>query len=76
MCYSVFIYSMRIELSTHSIATPVSANTASHMDAIPNRPRIITRILTASANTMFSLETIFALRAILIEIGMEVRSAS
>ena len=45
MCYSVFIYSMRIELSTHSIATPVSANTANHMDAIPNRPRIITRDL-------------------------------
>ena len=36
MHYSVFIYSMRIELSTHSIATPVSANTPSHMDAIPN----------------------------------------
>ena len=37
MCYSVFIYSMRTELSTHSIATPVSANTASHMDAMPEQ---------------------------------------
>ena len=39
MCYSVFIYSMRIELSTHSIATPVSANTASHMDGDLDRDR-------------------------------------
>ena len=30
-CY--FLYNIRMEFSTHSIATPESANTASHMEA-------------------------------------------
>ena len=28
-----FLYRVRMELSTHSMATPESANTASHMEA-------------------------------------------
>ena len=28
-----FLYNMRIELSTHNMATPLSANTAIHMEA-------------------------------------------
>ena len=45
-----------MEFSTHSIATPVSANTAIHMEANPHSPRIITAILIARANTMFCQE--------------------
>ncbi len=34
VCYAAFfVYSRRMEFSTHSIATPESANTASHMEA-------------------------------------------
>ena len=29
--FGYFLYSIRMELSTHSMATPESANTASHM---------------------------------------------
>ena len=42
-----------MELSTHSMATPLSAKTAIHMDAYPVSPSAMTKALTASANITF-----------------------
>lgn len=51
-----FLYRIRMEFNTQRIATPVSANTASHMEAIPMSPSTMTSAFTASANTTFWLE--------------------
>ena len=59
-----------MEFSTQRIATPVSANTASHMEAIPMRPKIMTRAFTARANTTFWLEIAPVLLAIRMASGM------
>lgn len=62
--YIFFLYRTRMEFRMQSMATPVSANTAIHMDAKPQRPRIITQILTASAKTTFCQEIRLVARAI------------
>ena len=61
---SVYFLNIRIEFKTHRRATPLSANTASHILAIPSNPKIITTILIASANTTFCTAALIALRAI------------
>lgn len=61
-----FLYRIRMEFNTQRIATPVSANTASHMEAIPMSPSTMTSAFTASANTTFWLEIAPVLFAILI----------
>ena len=59
-----------MEFNTQRIATPVSANTASHMEAIPMSPSTMTSAFTASANTTFWLEIAPVLFAILIAVGI------
>ena len=49
--YSVF--NVRMELRIAITDTPTSANTASHMLAMPRAPRMSTSALTARAKTMF-----------------------
>ena len=49
-----------MEFSTQSIATPESANTAIHMEAIPHSPNTITAAFTANAKITFS----FAIRLV------------
>ena len=45
-----------MELSTHRIATPVSAKTAIHMDANPKRPSIMTKNFYDQAKITFCQE--------------------
>ena len=59
-----------MELSRHNTDTPVSANTAIHIFANPNRPIIITMILIASANTTFCHEILFVILAMPTASGM------
>lgn len=56
-----------MEFSTHSTETPVSARTATHMEAYPIRPRIMTNNLMESANTTFC----FAMRTVSAAIAKE-----
>ena len=49
-----FAYKTLIEFNTQSMATPESAKTAIHIDAIPQSPNTITDTLTAKAKTTFS----------------------
>ena len=69
-CFCYFLYSSRMLLSTHSIATPESANTASHIDASPSRPSTITSIFTASAKITFCQAIRLVLRAIRMASGI------
>ena len=46
-----------MEFKMQSIATPVSANTAIHIFANPNTPKIITNAFTARANTTFASQS-------------------
>ena len=52
-----------MELSTHSTATPESANTASHMDAKPKSPSAITAAFTSSAKITFCQAMVRVFRA-------------
>ena len=56
--YSGLYLNILIELSIAKTATPTSANTACHILAIPNAPRINTANLIPSAKTIFCF-TIF-----------------
>ena len=72
---SNFCTSMRTELSTHSIATPVSANTASHMEAWLVRPSTMTSSLTRQReDNIFPGDNVRA-ACNLTEVGTEDRSA-
>ena len=63
-------YKIRMEFKTHSMATPLSANTAIHMEAWPASPRIITRAFTARAKTTFC----HAIR--LVDFAMEIEAGT
>ena len=52
-CYSRGAFSARMAFRMASTITPTSANTASHILAMPSAPSTSTSAFTASANTMF-----------------------
>ena len=64
------VLSARIAFSIAITETPTSANTASHIFAIPAAPSMRTRALTARANTMFCFTILSVFLAILTTVAI------